>query len=237
MVPSRQRAAPVQRHGSLDRDPEIPRHRTVVRRDRQGQPQRMFAAGVSIGGGSTLRAAEQDDPDSPRRFCLRRKRCILPLGVLGREFTKWTLRGQMGHQCSIAPGDRSPSYRYLSQTSAGKGLSSLLHHRRPLISTVPWFVLTAVPSSRPSPSTCDAHRRGQGRPARAARRAWPRRRRARRDAQTGRGAARASLLVASKPRPLASTAQAIRASLLASAIASTLWCSRFFAASIHDLSP
>jgi hypothetical protein len=33
------------------------------------------------------------------------------------------------------------------------------------------------------------------------------------------------------------TAQAIRASLLASAIASTLWCRRFLAASIHDLSP
>src|ERR1700730_12756047 len=33
------------------------------------------------------------------------------------------------------------------------------------------------------------------------------------------------------------TAQAMRASLLASAIASTLWCSRFLAASIQDLSP
>ena len=70
--------------------------------------------------------------------------------------------------------DRSPSLRYLSQTSAGKALSaSLLHHRRLLISSVPWFVLMAVPSSRPAPSTCDARRRGQGRPARAARRAWP----------------------------------------------------------------
>ena len=35
------------------------------------------------------------------------------------------------------------------------------------------FVLMAVPSSRPAPSTCDARRRGQGRSARAARRAWP----------------------------------------------------------------
>ena len=38
-------------------------------------------------------------------------------------------------------------------------------------------------------------------------------------------------------RPLASTAQAMRASLLASAIASTLWCNRLLAASIQDLSP
>ena len=43
--------------------------------------------------------------------------------------------------------DRSPSLRYLSQTSAGKGLSaSLLRHRRLLIASVPWFVLMAVPS-------------------------------------------------------------------------------------------
>jgi hypothetical protein len=48
--------------------------------------------------------------------------------------------------------DRSPSRRYLSQTSAGKGLSaSLLRHRRLLISLVPWFVLMAVRSSRPYP--------------------------------------------------------------------------------------
>src|SRR4029453_5787740 len=44
-------------------------------------------------------------------------------------------------------------------------------------------------------------------------------------------------LVASKCRPCARTLQAIRASLLASAIASTLRCSRFLAASIQDLSP
>jgi|SRR5580704_8181329 hypothetical protein len=45
------------------------------------------------------------------------------------------------------------------------------------------------------------------------------------------------VLLISKSRPLASTAQAMRASLLASAIASTLWCSRFLAASIQDLRP
>src|ERR1035437_4576778 len=43
--------------------------------------------------------------------------------------------------------------------------------------------------------------------------------------------------LASKSRPRARTDQAMRASLLASAIASTLRCSRFLAASIQDLSP
>src|ERR1700724_4276732 len=54
--------------------------------------------------------------------------------------------------------------------------------------------------------------------------------------QAGRTLA-SSVLVSSKARPLASTAQAMRASLLASAIASTLWCNRLLAASIRDLSP
>src|SRR5882757_2588859 len=61
--------------------------------------------------------------------------------------------------------DRSPSRRYLSQTSAGKGSSaSLLRHRQLLIASVPWFVLMAVPSSRPATTTSDARRLGQGRP-------------------------------------------------------------------------
>src|SRR6185369_17310259 len=46
-----------------------------------------------------------------------------------------------------------------------------------------------------------------------------------------------SILHASKLRPRARTLQAMRASLLASAIASTLRCSRFLAASIQGLSP
>src|SRR5438552_19185229 len=71
---------------------------------------------------------------------------------------------------------------------------------------------------------------------RAARRAWPWRGRARRQDHAG-WVEPSIVLVASNPRPLASTAQAMRASLLASAIASTLWCSLFLAASIHDLSP
>src|SRR3984957_9505703 len=54
--------------------------------------------------------------------------------------------------------------------------------------------------------------------------------------QAGRTLA-SSVLVSSKARPLASTAQAMRASLLASAIASTFWCNRLLAASIQDFSP
>ena len=57
---------------------------------------------------------------------------------------------------------------------------------------------------------------------------------ARREDQAGRDAI-SSVLTHSKARPLLRTAQAIRASLLASAIASTLWCNRFLAASIQDL--
>src|SRR5271165_3303215 len=49
--------------------------------------------------------------------------------------------------------------------------------------------------------------------------------------------AASALRTASKLRSLARTAQAIRASLLASAIASTLWWRRFFAASIQDFRP
>jgi hypothetical protein len=50
-------------------------------------------------------------------------------------------------------------------------------------------------------------------------------------------AAASSIFLTSKFRPWARTLQAIRASLLASAIASTLRCSRFLAASIQGLSP
>jgi hypothetical protein len=49
--------------------------------------------------------------------------------------------------------------------------------------------------------------------------------------------AASSIFLASKLRPRARTLQAMRASLLASAIASTLWCSRFLAASSQGLSP
>src|ERR1700693_1341656 len=102
--------------------------------------------------------------------------------------------------------------------------------------------LAAVPSSRPADVDCVARRGGQGRPSRLACGGppgcppAPRPPRARREDQAGRTPA-SSVLVSSKARPLASTAQAMRASLLASAIASTLGCNRLLAASIQDLSP
>src|ERR1700757_1948840 len=102
--------------------------------------------------------------------------------------------------------------------------------------------LAAVPSSRPA--RADAPRAGtvkDGRRAGLAPRfdaARPRlvRARARREDHAGRDVF-AWVLTHAKARPLLRTAQAMRASLLASAMASTLWCSRFFAASIQDLSP
>jgi hypothetical protein len=45
------------------------------------------------------------------------------------------------------------------------------------------------------------------------------------------------IVLTSKARPRARTLQAMRANLLASAIASTLRCSHFLAASIQGLSP
>src|ERR1700730_4720184 len=115
--------------------------------------------------------------------------------------------------------------------------------RRPRLETVdrvmsslaPHFAQFLCPSQgpflRPGLQNVDrvARRGGQGRPSRFAcgwlRRcqAAPWRPRARREDQAGRTPA-SSVLVSSKARPLASTAQAMRASLLASAIASTLWC-------------
>src|SRR5216684_395539 len=119
--------------------------------------------------------------------------------------------GHLGHQGSHAPG-RPILHLYLSS-------------RRPRLKTVdrvtsslaPYFVQFLCSSQGSVPSS-DPERRS------------------RREDQAGRTPA-SSILVSSKARPLASTAQAMRASLLASAIASTLGCNRFLAASIQDLSP
>src|SRR5712671_5017974 len=100
-----------------------------------------------------------------------------------------------------------PSRLILSQTSAGKGCR--LPHRLLLACSVPLFVLAVVLSSRPTILEPD---------------------------QAGRDAISA-VLIHSKVRSLLRPAQAMRASLLASAIASTLWCNRFLAASIQGLSP
>ena len=114
-----------------------------------------------------------------------------------------------------------------------------LRHRLLLISRSS-FVRAKGRSFVPARTTSIASRAGA---VKAGRRAWlaagsgvARPRRARREDQACRTPA-SSVLVSSKARPLASTAQAMRASLLASAIASTLWCNRLLAASIQDLSP
>src|ERR1700742_384311 len=121
-----------------------------------------------------------------------------------------------------------------------------LRHRLLLISRSSFVLCSSQgPFLRPGPQNVDrvARKGGQGRPSRLAFGSVPRcpaapsPRRARAAGQAGRTTPASSVLVSSKARPLASTAQAIRASLLASAIASTLWCNRLLAASIQDLSP
>src|ERR1700731_4841215 len=154
-------------------------------------------------------------------------------------------------QASIGPFG-SPVFAYAGKTELHLVSSS----RRPRLETVDRVTSSLAPDIaqflcssqgpflRPDPQNVDrvARRGGQGRPSRLAcggvRRcqAAPLRRRARGEDQAGRTSA-SSVLVSSKARPLASTAQAMRASLLASAIASTLWCNRLLAASIQDLSP
>ena len=79
-------------------------------------------------------------------------RATMDISARSISLTDKSQADYVGHQCRSRREDRSPSRRYLSQTSAGKGLSaSLLRHRRLLISLVPWFVLMAVRSSRPYP--------------------------------------------------------------------------------------
>ena len=134
-----------------------------------------------------------------------------------------------------------PSRLVLSQTSAGNGCwGYIIAHSS--FRAVPLFVPRAVPSSRP---THRRWRRAQG-AVKAGRRAGltsgshvarPRLERPEHGAiHFGRGAI-ACFVTHSKLCSLLRTAQAMRASLLASAMASTLWCSRFLAASIQDLSP
>jgi hypothetical protein len=124
--------------------------------------------------------------------------------------------GQKGHQCSHAPG--RPILHLYPLADLGWKRLIRLRHRLLLISRSS-FVRAEGPFLRPGPQNVD--------------RVAPE---PRREDQAGRTPA-SSVLVSSKARPFASTAQAMRASLLASAIASTLWCNRLLAASIQDLSP
>jgi hypothetical protein len=150
--------------------------------------------------------------------------------------------GHLGHQCSHAPG--RPNVHLVSSSrrprleAVDRVTSSVATH------IVQFLCSSQGPFLRPGPQSVDrvARRGGQGRPSRwlAAGSGVARLRldRAEHGARTQASRTPASsVLVSSKARPLASTAQAMRASLLASAIASTLWCNRLLAASIQDLSP
>jgi hypothetical protein len=115
--------------------------------------------------------------------------------------------GHSGHQCSHALG--RPKLHLVSSS------------RRPRLEAVDRVTSSLAPHIAQCP--CSSQ--------------WPFLRPAEgHEDQAGRTFA-SSALVSSKARPLASTAQAMRASLLASAIANTLWCNRLLAASIQDLSP
>src|SRR6266496_4133387 len=167
---------------------------------------------------------------------------IMDISARACSLTDRPQRGHLGHQCSHAPG--RPNLHLVSSSrrprleTVDRVTSSLAPHFAQFLCS------SQGPFLRPGLQNVDrvARRGGQGRPSRWAcgglRRcqAAPCPRRARREDQAGRTPA-SSVLVSSKARPLASTAQAMRASLLASAIASTLWCNRLLAASIQDLSP
>src|ERR1700676_3470203 len=147
--------------------------------------------------------------------------------------------GPFGSPVFACAGKTDPPSLLIPLADLGWRLLIGLRHRLLVISPSS-FVRAQGRSFVPARRTSIASRAGA---VKAGRRAWlaagsgvARPRRARREDQAGRTPA-SSVLVSSKARPLASTAQAMRASLLASAIASTLWCNRLLAASIQDLSP
>ena len=134
-------------------------------------------------------------------------RTIMDISARATSLTDRPRSGHRGHQCSHALG--RPILHFV------------LSSRRPRLETVDRVTSSLAPHI--AQCLCSSQ--------------WPFLRPAERhEDQAGRTLA-SSVLVSSKARPLASTAQAMRASLLASAIASTLWCSRLLAASIQDLSP
>jgi hypothetical protein len=134
-------------------------------------------------------------------------RAIMDISARAFSLADRPRSGHSGHQCSHALG--RPILHFV------------LSSRRPRLEAVD----RATSSLAPHIAQCLCSSQ------------WPFLRPAERhEDQAGRTLA-SSVLVSSKARPLASTAQAMRASLLASAIASTLWCNRLLAASIQDLSP
>ena len=134
-------------------------------------------------------------------------RAIMDISARAFSLADRPRSGHSGHQCSHALG--RPILHFV------------LSSRRPRLEAVDRVTSSLAPHI--AQCLCSSQ--------------WPFLRPAERhEDQAGRTLA-SSVLVSSKARPLASTAQAMRASLLASAIASTLWCNRLLAASIQDLSP
>ena len=179
--------------------------------------------------------------------------CIRPLvGALLRAIMDISARAisladrpqpsHSGHQCSHTPG-RPILHRRLKSSRRPRQAGKWLRHQWLSFSLkVPLFAPGAVPSSRPA---LGQRRRAQRRSRLAGVRlaqpvpALPGH--ALTGSSTGRrhlsAAGRLISLLAFEVAVLTEDAQAIRASLLASAMASTLGCSRLFAAVIHCLSP
>ena len=143
--------------------------------------------------------------------------------------------GSPGFACAVKTGP--PSRLILSQASAGMGIAVLRHRFAFLVQ----FLCSCQRgrSFAPARSSCKAPRAGAVKTGRL----W------RPPAGLGLdGSEHGATLIAgwdavahdfmhSNARSLLRTAHAMRASLLASAIASTLWCNLFLAASIQALSP
>src|SRR6266481_2418766 len=170
-------------------------------------------------------------------------RTIMDISARATSLTERTgLDGPSGSPVFACAGKTEPPSRLiLSQDSAGKGINYVIDS---LLALRCSFVRAWRPFLRPDLrlQRCAARRTVKvGRRACLASRAGVARPRldgpehGAKD-QAGRYAA-SLVLTHSKAHPLWRTAQAMRASLLTSAIASTLWCRRFLAASIHDLSP
>ena len=136
-------------------------------------------------------------------------RAIMDISARAISLASRPRPGHQGHQCSHAPG--RPILHLVSSSRRPRRVTGV----EVTSSVAPHLVqflrscLAAILSSRP---------------ARV------------RDTHADRGTI-VFLAIHSKLRSLLRTAQAMRASLLASAIANTLRCSRFLAASIHALSP
>jgi hypothetical protein len=164
-------------------------------------------------------------------------RAIMDISARANLISGQTSNGPFGSPVFACAGKTdSPSRFILSQTSAGNRLWATSLRAPCLCSS---FVRAVRRFLRPGLrlSRGPAHRGRQGWPSRLAR-LWRRRFHAMSavHAQADRHAI-SLVLTHSKLRSLLRTAQAMRASLLASAIASTLWCSRRLAASIQGLSP